>query len=188
MVELLRAGAITPNDTEDYCMRVSENLDIFSNNSKAIDAEEMELMQKYILDNLPHDIIVVDVDVNVNTPIAKHAFEKSQLIVVTLTQSKYIQERFAQTFTEPDLSKILFYCNYYSPRVGTLRTFAAGLPGKNRAVGLRYSETLIKLSNTGEINKLINAAKTTPLPGVENDLKNIVLEISRRLGLKGVWK
>jgi cellulose biosynthesis protein BcsQ len=187
MVQLLREGAIAPQEMEDYCMKAGENLDIFSNNSQAVSSEDMDIIQKYVLGNLPHEVVVVDVDVNVESPIAKLAFEKSDLIVVTVTQSQYILDRYAQIFPDQDISKVMFFCNYFSQEVGTLAKLSKQLPGKNKVVGLRYSETLVKLANEGNLNKFLNAAKTIPLAGVENDLKNIALETASRLKMKGAW-
>jgi uncharacterized protein YjaG (DUF416 family) len=84
----------------DYCMRVCDNLDIFSNNSKSFSGEDMELTQRFILENMPHDFLVLDMDINFDLPLAKLARAKADLTVVCLTQSLNVAERYAEVFTE----------------------------------------------------------------------------------------
>ena len=124
VAKLLREGAIEPRDMADYCLRVCDNLDIFSNNSKSFSGEDMELTQRFILDNMPHDFIVVDADINTNEPLAKLALEKSSLTVVCLTQSLNAIDRYAEVFPEKLAKKTLYLCNHYSPDIGSVAAFA----------------------------------------------------------------
>jgi hypothetical protein len=181
VAKLLREGAIEPRDMSDYCMRVCENLDIFSNNSKSFSVEDMELTQRFILENMPHDFIVVDVDINTTEPLAKLALDKSALTVVSLTQSLNVEERYAEVFPEKPGHKTLFLCNHYSPDVGSVVAFAKAVKAKPRdCCTLHHSALLMKLANTGKMPDIIPLAKTLPLPDIDGDFRKLALNIMQQ--------
>lgn len=190
VVKLMREGAISPEEMTDYCMRVNDNLDIFSNNSKAFSDEDMELTARYIIENMPHDFVVIDIDINTEQPLAKYALEKSDLVIITLTQSLNVLERYGEVFgEETKKDKLLYLCNNYSSIVGSIGNFAKPLHIKpSDCCPLHYSEMIMKLSNTGNLGELLKIAKEQPLFDTEADLKRLTFAVMSHFKLRGVWK
>lgn len=189
VVKLLREGAIDASEMIDYCIRVCDGLDIFSNNSKSFSAEDMELTQRFILESMPHDFIIVDIDINTNSPIAKLALEKSGLTIVALTQSGNVLERYNEILKGVLANKTLFLCNQYAPAVGSIKTFAKFLGVKQQnCATLHHSNTLMKLSNDGRLDEFIRMTKELPIPELETDLKQLAAGIMQNFKLRSVWK
>jgi cellulose biosynthesis protein BcsQ len=186
VAKLLREGAIEPRDMVDYCLRVCDNLDIFSNNSKSFSDEDMELTQRFILENMPHDFIVLDVDINTTEPLAKYALNKSDLAVVCMTQSLNVAERYAEVFTEKPANNTLFLCNQYSPDIGSVAAFAKSMNAKIKdCCILPHSALLMKLSNTGKLGDIIPLAKSLPLPDIEGGMSKLALTIMQQFKARG---
>ena len=182
VVKLLREGAIEPRDMADYCLRVCDNLDIFSNNSKSFSGDDMELTQRFILENMPHDFIVLDVDINTNEPLTKLARSKTDLNIVCLTQSLNVTQRYADVFTEKSAKKqaknTLLLCNHYSPDVGSVGAFAKGIGAKAKDCRtLHHSAMLMKMANAGRMSEIIPLAKSLPLPDLEADFKKLAFTV-----------
>ncbi len=176
VANLLRAGTITPEEMCDYCQKANENLDIFSNNSKIFTDSDMEIAAKYITENMPHDFVVIDVDINLGKPLAKYVVEKADLLAVTLTQSNNVFERYDEIFNTDNFkqyrNKSIYFCNHYSPELGSVHAFAkrAGV-NPSKCCALRYSETVIKLSNEGKFAEILSASEN--LPDIKSDLVHI---------------
>jgi len=132
----------------------------------------METSARYIIENMPHDFVIIDVDINTENPLARYALEKSDLVIITLTQSLNVLERYAEVFGgEPAKKKPLYLCNNYSSAAGSVRNFAKKLRTKpSDYCTLHNSEMLMKLSNEGNLGALLTLAKTQPLPEIEADL------------------
>lgn len=178
VVKLLREGAISPQDMADYCFRVCDNLDIFPNSSTSFSDEDMELTQRFILDNMPHDFIVLDIDINTNLPLAKLALGKTDLAVVCLTQSQSVIDRYKEVFPEPPAKNIIYLCNRYSPDIGSVAAFAKSLKTKMwDCCVIHNSALLAKLSNTGKLGEIITLAGSLPLPDMEADFKRLALAV-----------
>jgi len=189
VVKLLREGAIEPRDMADYCLRVCDNLDIFSNNSKSFSGEDMELTQRFILENMPHDFIVLDVDINTKEPLAELAKSKTDLSVVCLTQSLNVTERYTEIFTKNPVKNTLFLCNHYSPDVGSGKSFAKSVNAKAQdCCILHHSSMLMKMANAGKLGEIIPLAKNMPLPDIEADFKKLALTVmqyyKKHIGVK----
>lgn len=186
MVNLLRVGAITPADMKDYCLRVNDKLDIFSNNSKAFSDEDMEITARYITENMPHDFVILDIDINTANPLARYALEKADLLIIAVTQMINVFERYNEVFGEmiqnKDFkNKAVYLCNQYTSEAGSVAAFAKSFGVKpNNCLTLHHSETLIKLSNNGQLGEFINTAKSTPLFEIEKDLNRIEKAVTER--------
>ena len=178
VVKLLREGAIEPRDMADYCMRVCDNLDIFSNNSKAFSDDDMELTQRFILENMPHDFVVVDVDINTDLPLAQLAKSKTDLSIMCLTQSLNVAERYAEVFPEKTKDKTLYLCNHYSPDIGSVSAFAKSVGASTKdCCTLHHSALLMKMANAGKLGDIIPLAKSLPLPDLDGDFKKMALTV-----------
>lgn len=186
LVKLVREGEIAPAEMVDYCMKVNDRLDIFSNNSKSFSDEDMETSARFITEKMPHDFIILDIDINTAQPLAQFALERSDLVIVTMTQMANVFERYREVFGANFAHghKAVYYCNHFTGEAGSISAFARRLGVKPRdCCQMHHSETLIRLSNTGRLRELPELAKTLPLPDVEADLRRIegvVLEKYRR--------
>jgi len=183
LVKLVREGEINPREMVDYCMRVNDKLDIFSNNSKSFSDEDMETSVRFITEKMPHDFVVLDIDINTALPLAKFAFAKSDIVIMTMTQMTNVFERYGEVFGNgfEHKSKTLYLCNQYTSEVGSVGGFAKSLGVKHsNCLVLHHSETLMKLSNTGKLHELNKTAKTTPLPEIEADLNRYGQKVIER--------
>ena len=189
VAKLIRCGSITPGDFRNYCLRASENLDIFSNNTMSFDEEDMHLTQNFLFEHQPFDFLVVDIDVNLASDFAKQTLSRADLVVVSLTQSLNTYERYVEVMGEEYILKSLFLCNHYSPDIGPLPGFAKmlGVPA-GHCVKLCHSPSLMKLSNEGKLSALLTYAKQRPLPVLADHMKALTLNVMGRFGLSAVWK
>lgn len=172
-----------PQEMEDYCLKVNDKLDIFSNNSASFSDEDMETSARYIMDKMPHDFVVFDVDINTLQPLAGYALKKSDLIIMTMTQMSNVFERYYEVFGRNYgyRDKTLFLCNHYSTEVGSINSFAKTLGVKpTNCCSLPHSETIMRLSNLGKLRDIISEAKSIPLPDVEAGLKRLENAVTER--------
>ncbi|GHV32158.1 hypothetical protein FACS18949_02260 [Clostridia bacterium] len=122
VAKLLKVGTLTPRDIPTYCLPISENLDIFSNTGDNTKSEDLEAVQDFLLKENPYDFLVVDVDVNLSSAIAKNALEKSGVVVVSLKQSHNVLVRHKSRETDAFVLKSLFIYSYYNyPRFDARR-------------------------------------------------------------------
>lgn len=183
VANLLRAGTITPEEMCDYCKKGNANLDIFSNNSKIFTDTDMEIAARYLTENMPHDFVIVDVDINLEKPLAKHVLEKSDLLVITMTQSNNVLSRYNEVFSseiiQANKDKIIYLCNHYTAELGSIKAFAKRVGAKiSNCCTLRYSDAVIKLSNEGKFSEILKAAEN--LPDINADCKHLEEMIMER--------
>lgn len=186
VAKLLRAGTITPKEMRDYCKQYNNNLDIFSNNSKAFTDDDMEIAAKYIAENMPHDFVVLDVDINPEMPLAKYAIEKSDIILLTLTQSNNVLSRYKKIFSKEKFPescrrKTIYICNHFSPEICSIKTFAKYINTKPaKCCCLRRSEELIRMSNESRFAQIVSEINLKNLPDIEADFQRLETQILRR--------
>lgn len=198
IASLLRAEAISPSELKDYCKRVNNNLDIFSNNSTNFTAADMDITVKYITKHMPHEFIILDVDISLDNNLAKHALEVSDLTIVTMTQSKNVIKRYKQVTKGIDKlnkKKLLFVCNHFSPQIGSLSSFARQvLVSQSQCCPLHHSDIITKLENKGEVEDISKELAAKYELEVCKDLEGIEKKVlARCLQLKdkgggSAWK
>lgn len=184
VAKLILAGTFEKSSISDYCVTAG-NIDVFSNNSESLTDEDMERVQHFLFDSGAFDILIVDVDINLDTPAAKTALTRSDLLVVTLTQSSNVLERYKETKLNEYVLKGLYLCNHYSPDIGSLPAFAKayGIPGKNYAK-LSPSINLMKLANDGMLGEFCAYAEKK-LPSMKSDMDNLSAKVLSLLSVKG---
>lgn len=188
VVKLLREGSITAADLTDYTMHVCDGLDIFGNNSGAVTDEEMGMAQKHIIGHMPHDITIADVDVNTATPIGRHILKTSDILVVTLTQSRNALGRYNEIF-EPMHNKTVFVCSHYSPNIGSIQKLGKSLGVSPKQIcPISHSDSIMKLSNEGKLASLLDFIQTAPLPSLGTDMKTLSQTILTRYNLGNMRK
>lgn len=184
VAKLILAGALEKSAITDYCITAG-NIDVFSNNSESLTNEDMERVQNFLYDSGAFDVLIVDIDVNLDTPTAKIALERSDLLCVTLTQSRNVLERYRASKLNDYVLKGLFICNHFSPDVGSLPGFAKayGIPNKS-CVEFSNSASLMKYSNDGMLGEL-RAFAEKKVPTLKADLDRLSARLTARLTAKG---
>lgn len=86
IVKLIQTGGIMPEDAGDYCKKVNDNLEAFTNTTSNFLQEDMEFMTEYIANKFPHEHIIFDVD-SQELEKVEHTVNLCDAVVLCLTQS-----------------------------------------------------------------------------------------------------
>lgn len=186
IVKLIREGALNPDDIHDYCRQVTDNLEVFSNNSRALTSEDMKLMLDYICTTFPHEFKVLDVDIDTNNLSAnKHVQEVlkySDAVIINLNPSveqlNYFRSNGKELLDIIGGNKIIIVINKYNDIVYSLKEIIeiAGIKklGKNLVV-LRYNPWIEWGTNHAKIAEIYKkiAIRDKRVIDVSKDLSSL---------------
>ncbi len=189
IVKLLRDGAISSEEISDYCKKVTDKLEVFSNNSKGFTPADMRFVLNKIGDKFPHDYIIYDVDVGAydmpNDSISNDIIKLADIIVVNITQSiqqlREFSERRVQ-ITELFKDKpVLLVINKYCEVQSTVKEVATwlGIRNPNKWMVLRNNPWISWGTNHGKIVSVFNQMKKKDIRVIDiaSDIETIASSI-----------
>lgn len=182
IVKIIKEGGLSGEDVTDYCKRVSENLEAFTNNASNFSQMEMDFMVHYMLKSFPHEHLVLDVD---SEDINKDIIELSDVIVLNINQSVVELTKFYEN-KEKIMSllgnkPILVVVNNYNSINSTLKETAnaMGIKKPNNWVVLHHNPWIAWATNHGQLNQLYTKIKAKDKRVIElnSDLYKIVSQL-----------
>ena len=185
VVKLLREGDIRPEEISDYCKKVNDTLEVFSNNSKAFTSDDMKFMLEKMGTHFPHDYIFFDVDVGAydmpNYYVSSDIIKYSDAIIVNVTQSIQQLKEFGarkEVITEMFRGKpVLVVVNKFCEIQSTLKETSTwmGIKAPNNWMILRNNPWIPFGTNHGKIVDVFKKMKDkdTRVIDIASDIEKI---------------
>lgn len=194
MVKLLEADIISSEDIKDYLFSVDTNLDLMHTANEHTNKEDSERLLSYILDNLPHDLIITDVNSEPYEATTQKVLDQADLVVVVISQSMDVVGRFRRWRESeyfPDPSKVVYVINGYDSNVSAARDVA-------KKIGIKYTKVskitmnpyVRKMSNSGKLTELLTPIlnKDARVIELNTDLRDLCYLVAGNLGVKVNWR
>lgn len=194
MVRLLEADIISNEDIKDYLYSIENNLDLMHTANDYTNKEDSERLLSYILENLPHDLIITDVNSELYEATTQKVLEEADIVIVIISQSMDVVgklRRWKESEFFPDPAKVVYVINGYDVNVSAAREVA-------NKIGIKYTK-VTKLSMNPFIRKMSNAGKLTELLKyifekdirvieLNTDLRDLCYLVAGNLGIKINWR
>lgn len=164
IVKILKEGGLSKDDVTDYCKRVAENLEAFTNDSSNFSQSDMNYMVNYMAKSFPHEHVVFDVDDN-NIDQNAAVIKLCDVIVLNITQNIAELRRFYENKEEYmklfEGKPLVVVVNKYNSIKGTLKETAnwMGVRKPNNWLVLHENPWLAWSSNHGQLNQLYKKIK-----------------------------
>ena len=186
IVKILKEGGLSKDDVIDYCKRVAENIEAFTNDATNFSQADMNYMINYMAKSFPHEHVVFDVDDNdikQNTEVIKI----SDVVVLNITQSVAELRRFYENKDEYmkmfEGKPLIVVVNKYNSVKGTLKETANWMGVKKPNSWLVFHENpwVAWSTNHGQLNQLYKKIqdKDTRVIELNSDLSKIVGSLVR---------
>lgn len=86
IVKLIKEGGLSGDDVHDYCKKIADDYEAFTNNAANFEIEDMKYMLEYMAKSFPHENVVFDIDDN-NIEHMKSVVDLCDVVVLNITQS-----------------------------------------------------------------------------------------------------
>ncbi len=191
VVKLLKENAIVKDEIHHYCKKVTENLEVFSNNSKNFTSEDMQYMLKYIGTNFPHDHIVFDIDIGIydipGNAVTRDIILNSDIVVLSMSQAvqrlRVFETRKKDILEVIGKKPIVVVINKFNEISASVKEVAQwmGIKKPNNWLLMRYNPWVDWGTNHGQIVHVFEQMKKrdTRVIDVATDLEKIGGVISK---------
>ncbi len=199
IVKIIKEGELLDDDVTDYCKRINNNLEAFTNDTTNFSQGDMDFMIDYIARSFPHEHIVFDVDDN-DLEQVRRAVDNSDVVVLNITQSiselKQFHKNKDKYIDIIESRPLVVVVNKYNSVKGTLKETAnwIGVKRTNNWLVLRDNPWIAWATNHGQLLQLYKKIKTRDArvielnPDLEKIYKNLVrakVAKDRRFGGRG---
>lgn len=185
IVKILKAGDIAKDDVSDYCKKVTDNLEAFTNSSTNFSQSDMSFMLDYIAKSFPHEHIVFDIDSDGVDNL--DIIGSCDVVVLNINQSvselskfKLGKEEYLSSFQGKPLVVVV---NKFNSIKGSLKDVAKwmGIKKPNNWVILHENPRVAWATNNGQLNQFYKkiSQKDVRVMEINSDIKKIVSTISR---------
>lgn len=194
MVKLLEADIISNEDVKDYLYAIDTNLDLMHTANEYTNKGDSERLLSFILDNLPHDLIITDVNSEPYEATTQKVLEEADLIAVVISQSMDVVrklQRWRESEYFPDPAKVVYVINEYDSNVSAARDVA-------NKIGVKYTKVskvsmnpyIRKMSNSGKLIELLTYIIKKDIRVIElnTDLRDLCYLVAGNLGVKINWR
>jgi Flp pilus assembly CpaE family ATPase len=194
MVKLLEADIISHEDIKDYLFAIDNNLDLMHTANDHTNKEDSERLLSFILENLPHDLIITDVNSEPYEATTQKVLEEADLVIVVISQSMDVLgklRRWKESEYFPDPAKVVYVINEYDANVSAARDVA-------NKIGIKYTKVtkfsmnpfIRKMSNTGKLTELMTHILKKDIRVIElnTDLRDLCYLVAGNLGFKINWR
>lgn len=165
IVKILNEGDLTGDDISDYCKRITDDLEAFTNNTKNFDQDDMDFMQEYIAKSFPHDNIVFDIDDN--DPVrSRMVIELCDVVILNITQSISELTEFKENREEymgiMCGKPMVVVVNKFNSTKSTMKEVARwmGIKRPNKWLVLRENPWIAWATNHGQLGQLYRKINT----------------------------
>ncbi|MDX8360762.1 hypothetical protein [Cytobacillus sp. IB215316] len=195
VIKLLEANLITGKEIGDYCTKIGSNIQILDTASSSITDEDNAKLLEYALEHLSHDVVITDVATELYDPVTQAVLDKSDLIVMVLSQSQDIFRKLKVwheegVLEELDRRGLVFLLNQFDPYVGAFRDYSKklGFPHR-RFCKISYNPFVKKESNVGKLHTIMPRIVKNDYRMIElnNDIRECLMVILSNLGRVTVW-
>lgn len=184
LVNMLKVGAVKPEEIPEYCKPISGNIDAFTTVDGSMKEEDIEFILNYMLDSFPHEYKVFDIDTDYfSSERTKKLLQRCDVIIIVTTQS--LMELYDLKKELAKLSSLLKYkpaimvVNKFDRHAQDIKSLqgvvGATVSKKSPWQALAYSSQFIRFSNFGKLLDLYNSMRNKDIPMMEayKNLKNI---------------
>lgn len=168
IVKILKEGGLTGDEARDYCKQITENLEVFTNQTTNFNQDDMNFMYKYIAKAFPHEHVIFDVDDD-NLEQCESVIKLCDVVVLNVGQSiveldefRVNKDRYMKVIGN---KPIIVVVNQYNSTCGSLQDVAKwmGIKKPNGWLVLHYNPWIRWATNKGNLNSLFrNIIKKDP--------------------------
>ena len=188
IVKILKEGGLTGNEARDYCRRVNDSLEAFTNDSSNFTQDDMDFMFKYIAKYFPHEHVIFDDDGS-DLDTTKKLIRVSDIIVLNITQNikelgnfKEHREEYFKLF-QGSGKPLVVVINKYNSTYSSIKEVAnwMGIKKPNGWVVLHDNPYITWATNHGKLNTLFNniERKDTRVIELQSDLFKICTTLAK---------
>lgn len=194
VIRMLEGNSIAGEDIVDYLTPLRENLDIMQTASDYITAEESDALLHFVLSNLPHELIITEINSEPFEENTQHILNDVDIVIVLVSQgmdvlNKYKLYKKSQYF--PDNDKIIYVVNQFDPNISPLKDVAK-MMGVNRRKIVKISRNpyITKMANAGTLHKLMPYIykKDLRVLNLHADIRDLCYLVMSNLGIKINWE
>lgn len=200
IVKLLKEDSIKPEEISDYCKKVTDRLEVFSNKSKVFTSEDMKFIIQKTRTHFPHDYVMFDVDIGAydmpNDSVSTDIIRNSEAIIVNVTQSIQQLKEFAdrkEQITQLFAGKpVIVVVNKFCEIQSSVKEAAAwmGIKSPNNWHVLRSNPWIPFGTNHGAIVNVFNQMKKGDIRVIDvaNDISKVadsVMKMKMMVGKAG---
>ena len=186
IVKIIKEGELTGNGASDYCKKVNNYLEAFTNEASNFNQDDMNYMFAYIARMFPHENVIFDVDAD-DLEEAKMVIKLCDVVVLNITQSVKALKDFRDNkdeYTQIMGDKpVVVVVNRFDSSCGTLKEVAnwMGIKKPNGWVVLHDNPWIRWATNHGKLNILFKNihAKDPRVIELDADLEKICSTISK---------
>lgn len=187
IVKILKEGGLSSDDVSDYCKKVTDYLEAFTNNTKNFDDDDMNFMQEYIARSFPHEHIIFDIDESGDIEQTMKIIEMTDVVVLNINQSIAELREFFENKDEYmrviGNKPMVVVVNKYNSVKGTLKETARwmGIKKPNNWLVLRENPWINWATNHGQLGQLYDKiiAKDPRVIDITTDITKIVSTVMR---------
>lgn len=186
LVKLMRDDAIKVEDIGDYCKTISENCDVFTNNTKTFTDDDMKTLISCLIEDNKYDFMVVDIDeTDLSKEVPSLVIQNSDIIMINLTQNvnELLQfnrerEKYMRLFRD---KKIIVVCNMYSSTAWSAKDFSKKLGFKTAISNIHYNNWIRWGCNNGRLMDVYKFIKLRDTRVIElsNDIFRLASSVNR---------
>lgn len=184
IVKILKEGDMDDDSISDYCKTVTDNFEVFTNRSTNFTNDDMQYMLTYIVNNFPHDHVIVDMD-NEDTNFNKSIIELCDAVVLCISQNiteakdfSKIKSEFSEIVGDKPMIVVI---NKYNSSKGTIAEMAKwmGIKKPNGWLVLHENPWITWATNHGKVETLFKlvSKKDSRVSELNGELNKIVINL-----------
>ena len=190
LVNMLRVGAVKPEEIPEYCKAISLNIDAFTTTDGSIRPEDMDYILEYMTTSFPHEFKVFDVDTNYFTEeITKKILQKCDVMLIVTTPGLLelydLKKELSKLTTLLKYKPAIMVVNKFNRRICDIKSvqgvLGATVSKKAPWFELRYNPQITRFENFGKTLDLYNSMRNGDIPVIDvyKDVGRIASQIMK---------
>lgn len=186
LYKLLDVNAISHDEIKAYAIPTVENLDLFNINTATLEQSMVTEIQKFLIDRMPYNYVIMDVSGDPGLPSNKMSLELADYVVIVVNQNRIVLKSMRQLLEKYKLisDRLIIMINNYDPTVIPLTKLIKEyvLPRRNTFL-MHRNPRIQRFMSQGNMLELMNhvSKRETLVADVFEDVKKVI----RHLQLQG---
>lgn len=186
IVKILKEGGLQADDISDYCKRVTDALEAFTNDTTNFDQDDMNYMINYMIKSFPHEHVIFDIDDN-DLEQSRKIIAMCDVVVLNISQSitelKEFKDNKNSYMSLFEGKPLVVVVNKYDSIKGTIKETAhwMGIKQPNNWLVLRDNSWIAWATNHGQLDMLHRkmGSKDARVLEIKSDVSKICASLSK---------